>query len=107
MWTTLPSSENVPFLDFVKSMNCDGKAKCPGSNSSLRLPTADGAIILLMPNSLNAQIFALKFIKCGGIVCFFPCLGINAIFFPSNFPIVITSDVLPSVSYTHLRAHET
>ena len=27
MWITLPSSENVPFLDLVKSMNCDGRAK--------------------------------------------------------------------------------
>ena len=77
---TLPSSENEPFLDFVKSRNCDGSAKCPGSNSSFKLPTADGAIILVTPNSLNAQIFALKLIICGGMVCFFPCLGRNAIF---------------------------
>ena len=62
MWITLPLSENEPSLDFVKSMNCVGNAKCPGSNSSLRLPTADGAIILVIPNSLNAQMLALKFI---------------------------------------------
>ena len=44
---TLPSSENDPSLDFVKSKNCDGNAKCPGSNSSFRLPTAEGAMILV------------------------------------------------------------
>ena len=82
-------------LDFVKSMNCDGRARLPGSNSSFKLPTADGAIILLTPNSLNAQIFALKFMRCGGIVCYFPCRGINATFFPLNSPTVIESVVLP------------
>ncbi len=59
MWITLPSSENDPFLDFVKSKNCVGNAKWPGSISSFKLPTAEGAIILVIPNSLNAQIFAL------------------------------------------------
>ena len=28
-----------------------------------KLPTADGAIILVTPNSLNAQIFALKLFR--------------------------------------------
>ena len=44
MCITLPSSENVPFRDLVKSINCVGSAKFPGSNSSFRLPTADGAM---------------------------------------------------------------
>ena len=56
---TLPLSENEPFLDLVKSKNCVGKAKCPGSIYSFKLPTAEGAIILVIPNSLNAQILAL------------------------------------------------
>ena len=51
IWITLPSSENDPSLDFVKSKNCVGKTKCPGSNSCFKLPTADGAIILVIPNS--------------------------------------------------------
>ena len=32
---------------------------------------------------------------CGGIVCFFPCLGKNAIFLPLNSPIVIESEGFP------------
>ena len=60
MWITFPFSEKEPSLDFVKSKNCVGNAKCPGSNSCFKLPTAEGAIILVIPNSLNAQMFALK-----------------------------------------------
>ena len=59
MCITLPSSENVPFRDLVKSINCDGNAKWPGSSSSFKLPTAYGAMILFTPSSLNAQMFAL------------------------------------------------
>ena len=58
MCITLPSSENEPFLDFVKSKNCVGNAKCLGANSSFKLPTADGAMMLFTPNSLKAPIFA-------------------------------------------------
>ena len=52
-------------------------------------------MILVTPNSLNAQIFALKLIICGGIVCFLPCLGRKAIFLPLNVPTVIVSDGFP------------
>ncbi len=52
-------------------------------------------MILVIPNSLNAQIFALKLIICGGIVCFFPCLGRNAIFLPLKIPTVMVSDGFP------------
>ena len=54
IWITLPSSENEFLLDFVKSINCVGRTKSPGLISSYRLPTADGEIILVIPNSLKA-----------------------------------------------------
>ena len=59
MCMTRPSSENEPLRDFVKSKNCVGNAKSRGANSSFKLPTPYGAIILFTPSSLNAQMFAL------------------------------------------------
>jgi len=48
MWTTFSPSKKEYFLDFVKSINCDGKTKSPGLRFCFKLPTAEGAIILFI-----------------------------------------------------------